>query len=174
MYCRLCGKFIDNDVEFYCEDCKKMLEHDQEKDQKNNGKQETGRAIRKEGSAKEGMKKAFFSSMFAVIAFISAIIGMSFLFALLMQKGYVPDIEKATEFLAFESVGIVFTVLALPCAIIGLLFAIQSIKTFQKAKKEMRVKPVATFVLGILGIILNAVSMFLIFIAFIVGIILFI
>ena len=28
MYCRICGKFMDNDVEIYCDDCKKMLENE--------------------------------------------------------------------------------------------------------------------------------------------------
>ena len=171
MYCRICGKFMDNDVEIYCDDCKKMLENDQAR---NKNKEETGRAIRKEGSAKEGIKKAIFSSVFAVAGFIFAVIGMSFFFALLLQKGYVPDITKASEFLAWESTGIVFTALATPLAIIGTLFGVQSIKTFKKAKKEIKVKPIATFILGILGLILNAVVLLLIFIALIVAIIIFI
>ena len=171
MYCRICGKFMDNDVEIYCDDCKKMLENDQARSV--NKPEETGRAIKKEGSAKEGIKKAVFSSIFAVIGFIFAVIGLSFLFALILQKGYEPDITSISEFLAWESVGIVFTVLSTPLAIVGLLFGVKSIKTFQKAKREMRVKPVVTFVLGILGLILNIVVLILIFIAFILAIVVF-
>lgn len=55
--------------------------------------------------------------------------------------------------------GIIVILFDAPLGIIGLIFGIQSIKCFNKEKREGRIKPVATLILGIAGVVLSALTL---------------
>lgn len=56
-------------------------------------------------------------------------------------------------------VSIFFTLVSLGLAIPSLILGIKSIKCFSRARKEGRVKPIATLVLGIVGVVSSAITL---------------
>lgn len=99
----------------------------------------------KPGSRKEGFGKALASTILGVIGFV---------FAMIAYFGCV--VGAAEDWVL--GVGIMFMIFTCPLAIIGLVNGIRSIKVFSACKKEGKVKPIATLVLGINGVVYAALA----------------
>ena len=163
MYCKNCGKYIEYDA-VYCDECKKILEDNDQKDHYfddvNKPKQPTPEKKELEGSIKEGLKKGIIALVLAIVG--AVFVGVAVAFISSFAEIYLADhlslviedsIYMPTEFLPMiENVPYLSLILggvSLPFSIIGLLYGIQSIKVFIKAKKEGRKRPFPTLILGI-------------------------
>ncbi len=94
----------------------------------------------KPGSRKEGFGKALASTILGVIGFV---------FAMIAYFGFVVGAAEDSML----GLGITFMIFTCPFAIIALVNGIRSIKVFSACKKEGKVKPIATLVLGINGVV---------------------
>lgn len=95
-----------------------------------------------------GFGKALTATILGVIGFILSYVG--FLLVIWQSIG---DVDS----------GAAFIVISIPLAIIALIFGISSIKVFS-SRKNLRPKPVATLVLGIVGVASSALTtIFIIF-----------
>jgi hypothetical protein len=67
--------------------------------------------------------------------------------------------------------GIIFTALAIGMSITSLIFGKQSISTFAEVKRQGGAKPIATLVLGIVGLVYAAITLLIALISLVVIII---
>jgi hypothetical protein len=126
------------------------------------------------GNRKVGLGKAITSVVLAFVAYMTVVVGIALMGGFAMMEdiefgfganlsiGY-PDYEYGYVYPDF-SVGsvtlfIIFGI-AIGLAIPALIMGIQSMKCFFKQKREGKAKPVATLVLGIVGMALSAITLF--------------
>ena len=69
MYCRICGKFMDNDVEIYCDDCKRMLENDNIESEEDNSLE-----IKKKGYSAKILKSAIISLIIGLVNLVFTVV----------------------------------------------------------------------------------------------------
>lgn len=141
MYCRKCGKQIDYD-EPICNECREAeIFFD---DSVNN---DFSQPV---GDPKEGFG----------LALASTIIGAITLFIIITAITIITDILVGTIYNVSAGISSIISTLCLGGAIPALIFGIKSIKCFIAAKRDGRIKPVATLVCGIIGLVLSALAMF--------------
>lgn len=166
MYCRKCGKYIGTD-DNYCKDCLKNIsspfsEFDSvEQNTQQNAPQtptpltEELPLVQKEGSRKTGLKLAIFAFVLAYLSGIFISI-MDIVCQSYLQTGLYEIVT--TNFLVTIGAGLV-------PAIVGFVFGLMSILCFKTEKKQNRILPIATLILGILAVVnacfstLNVIAM---------------
>ncbi|MBR7185895.1 MAG: hypothetical protein IKD43_00110 [Clostridia bacterium] len=104
------------------------------------------------GSRKEGLKGAIIATILSIVAMIACIFAFYFVYVTILVIG----LGGTTEIL-FISLGI--CLIGLGFAIPALIFAIKAIRCYVKAKKEERIKPVATLVCGIISLVMSAIAL---------------
>lgn len=189
MYCRKCGKYIEYNADC-CKDCEEVTTYFDGKDSVNpygayNNPYGNGNgynnpygnsnaygnpynthynAPQPVGDRKEGFGKALASTILSSIAFFLIIIAFSMVSVALEEYSYgyyYDDYYSSTMDSA-----IVLAVLSLSMAIPSLIMGISSMKTFFRAKNAGRVKPVATLVLGIIGLATSALTLLYVLLVF--------
>ena len=151
MYCRKCGKEIDYEAE-YCKECQKtnayyekMAEGIELTDVVTYEaalKQEQEEELAAKGSRMEGFWIALSSVIVGCVAYILLIVSVSYL---------------ALE----ATAGTTLMLMTLGACIYSLVMGIRSVKCFNAQKEAGKVKPVATLVLGIVGIVIGAGMLFI-------------
>lgn len=136
MYCTKCGKEIEGNA-VLCDDCLNAeLVFEEENSQ---SVQSAPVEEPKEGDRMLGFKKALLSTILG---------GVSFLFA-----------DLSFSLLKVIAACGVFCGLSVALAIPSLVLGIQSVKVFIKAREENKVKPIATLVCGLVGIVNSAIAL---------------
>ena len=178
MFCKNCGKYIEYDS-VYCDECKIKLEQTEQKDhyfddtKTNSQSSFSQQPIKQVGSVKDGLKSGIIGLIMAIIA--GAIIGYALVFMVYCAEfhfaeyltfedyfsiiEYIPP-ELVTLFEKMPYLSLIFGGISLPFSVIGLVFGVKSIKTFIKAKKDGRKKPIPTLVLGIFATYQSVVAIF--------------
>lgn len=167
MYCRKCGKQIDYDSEL-CKECQEMEEffsapanefQFEEKEEVQQPQQAYYQPQQPTqplpGNKKEGFGKALTSTILGVLAYFLVSIALG----LLMGLADISYADFNYDRVAYEAacdliqgIAIVITIIAIGLAIPSLILGIKSIKCFIKQKREGKVKPIATLILGIVGL----------------------
>ena len=162
MYCRKCGKYIYNSDAMYCEDCEEM---DSFFGESKNAEETPSYTYQRpsynpaptrvepvysapKGNRKEGFGRALASTILSTISFVLA------------AAAYVYVLDTS-----MIGTAVILFILALASAIPSLVMGIKSINCFKAACREGRVKPVATLVLGIVGLSMSAFSLLYIWLA---------
>ena len=157
MYCRKCGKQMDYDAPV-CKECEEMANFF------GNGAPiaPTPEKPAPVGSRMEGFGKALTSTIIGVVSFIVVLIAMVLITAAITEDavydsyyGYYYSYSNASSMVG------VCTALSLICCgavVVALIFGIQSIKCFIAAKRSGAVKPIATLILGIVGVVMSALT----------------
>lgn len=166
MYCRKCGKQV-NDGEELCEECRHNdLVFGEEKIDKasagygsanagNNGNAGAGYASNAAytypgyqpapaNSRMYGFGRALTSTILGIAGVIMQSISSGF-----AQSALADYLDMSS---LFTSLGWVFLLLSLPFAVVAVILGIKSIKAFKYIKSQGGAKPVATLVLGIIGV----------------------
>ena len=178
MFCKNCGKYIEYDS-VYCDECKIKLEQTEQKDhyfddtKTNSQSSFSQQPIKQVGSVKDGLKSGIIGLIMAIIA--GAIIGYALVFMVYCAEfhfaeyltfedyfsiiEYIPP-ELVTLFEKMPYLSLIFGGISLPFSVIGLVFGVKSIKTFIKAKKEDRKKPIPTLILGIFATYQSVIAIF--------------
>ncbi len=126
-----------------------------------------------EGDKKEGFGKALTATIMGCIGMFISFIVLCVMVALVEEFSlayeewetiYGSSYAYPEEVLVDGGVGmlvvsIFFTLVSLGLAIPSLILGIKSIKCFSHARKEGRAKPVATLVLGIVGVVASALTL---------------
>jgi hypothetical protein len=156
MFCRKCGKQIDYEAEF-CKECQEM---DAFFGENKPTVEEPSLIVEQEkpvleGNRKEGFGKALTSTILGVLAYFLVSVALGLLMGL---KDIKPEAFNY-DYVAYEAacdliqgIAIVITIIAIGLAIPSLILGIKSIKCFIKQKREGKVKPIATLILGIVGL----------------------
>ena len=157
MYCRKCGRRIDYDA-LICRECEEEQRRSAESQQV---EQTVNASVRPApvGNRKEGFGKALASTIMGSVSFfvfIIALVVMSVASALYISS---TTYYGTSGYTAGMLIGFVLLFASLGVSIVSLIFGIQSIKCFVKAKNEGRAKPVATLVCGIVGIVMSAFTL---------------
>ncbi|MBQ3115969.1 MAG: hypothetical protein IJC07_02965 [Clostridia bacterium] len=106
--------------------------------------------VPQQNSATVGLGKAITGAALGFAGFIFAIVGM--------------------ELSILPPAGLILNLLfALPMSIIGLVFGVQSIKTFKQVCKEGGRKPIATLICGIAGVVFSGNALLFVLIGLIVS-----
>ena len=165
MYCRKCGKQIDYEAEL-CKECQEMetffsdpaIEPQFEVKEQPQYTQQPVQPL--PGNKKEGFGKALAATILGSIAYFIASVALGMLMGLQdVANDYYYTYDKAA-YDAVQAVSIVFAVIALGLAIPALILGIKSMSCFFKQKREGKVKPIATLVLGIVGVATSAFGLF--------------
>ena len=144
MYCRICGKFMDNDVEIYCDDCKRMLENDNIESEEDNSLE-----IKKKGYSAKILKSAIISLIIGLVNLVFTVVSSASTYTNILL-----DYKKHIIIIGF-----IFCLIALLVALICLKFSIHYIQNFIKVKNDsMRAKPTSSFILGLINVVVNATS----------------
>ena len=157
MFCRKCGKEIDYDAEF-CKECQEMenffAEPKPEPDFFGQDQPQVPVQPVVTGNRKEGFGKALTSTILSTIAYFVAMIAYGIIIAAMeeVDGGYYNAEVDHEALMMVVGLGVVFMLAALALAIPALIFGIKSIKCFCRAKREGRIKPIPTLVLGIIGV----------------------
>lgn len=126
-----------------------------------------------EGNKKEGFGKALTATIMGCIGVFISFIVLCVMVALVEEFSlayeewetiYGSSYAYPEEVLVDGGVGmlvvsIFFTLVSLGLAIPSLILGIKSIKCFSHARKEGRAKPVATLVLGVVGVVASALTL---------------
>lgn len=151
MYCRKCGKQIDYDAPI-CNECR-----DAEIFFGDSSNKDFSQPI---GDRKEGFGQALASTIIGAITFFISLIAMTIITIAIEEITY--------GYNGGGSIGISIF-LAVSClggAIPAMIFGIKSIKCFIAAKRDGRIKPIATLVCGIVGLVLSALTIFYVLLTF--------
>ena len=127
MYCQKCGKFVEGDADL-CENCRQAPTY-------------APTTVILPQPVNNGFKKALASTIVSTCGGMLMIIGSFFC--------------TFSDFI-LTVLGILFLSAALAAYILGLIWGIQSIKKFAELKRAGFQKPVATLVLGIVGVAIVA------------------
>ncbi len=151
MYCRKCGKEIFYDAPI-CKECEEAELFFNFNEQPINFEQEPV------GDRKEGFGKALTATILGALAFFISAIAFG-VFSVLVEEYYSTSYYyDATAIGSIVAVGVVFSLIATGLAIPALILGIKSIKVFKLAVNEGRVKPIATLILGIVGVATSALA----------------
>ena len=141
MYCKYCGTYVEGESDV-CPNCKS-------KENLNNNalidNTPTYTEQEKYNDRRAGLKGSIISTIFGEVGFALVYFAM----------------------MALEPVVSLFFMLAsIPFTIIALITGINRIKLFKRLCKEGRSKPIATLILGINGVVMVGLSLFVVFLAF--------
>ena len=164
MYCRKCGKQINYDAP-YCLECQEMeaLFITPEEEQAKQRAQESAYTAAPtyhpapqplQGNRKEGFGKALASTILATVSYFLVFISLGVLGALDSYSYYSYSYNSDVIGVAY-----VFLLMSIGTAVPALIMGIQSMKCFFRQKREGKVKPVATLVLGIVGMATSACTL---------------
>ncbi len=164
MYCRKCGKQINYDAP-YCLECQEMdalfitPEEEQAKQRTQESAYTAAPAYQPapqplQGDRKEGFGKALASTILAVVSYFLVCIALGVIGAL-DTYSYYGYSYASDEWAA----AMVFMLMSIGTAVPALIMGIQSMKCFFRQKREGKVKPVATLVLGIVGMATSAFTL---------------
>ncbi len=161
MYCKKCGKKLDYDGDL-CEECRnrELVYGDEEKKAETETTSTTydpfdepsvgvnpasgnGNAayVPDNGDRMHGFGKALTAAILSEVAVVFAYLGV---YACILSV----------------ALGVFLILATIAMAVISLVFGIQSIKTFVADKNAGKVKPIATLVCGIAGVVAAAVALF--------------
>ena len=190
MYCRKCGKQIDYDEPYCkeCQEMDALFITEEEQAAKDAQKAETmikteetaasepeiffaepqvqAETLVVKGDRKVGFGKALTSTILAAVAYFAVVIAIGLLggeaiydfeYYISLDAGY-PELiyPVGGDFVAV----LVCLGVAIGLAIPALIMGIQSMKCFFRQKRAGKAKPVATLVLGIVGMALSAITLF--------------
>lgn len=172
MYCRKCGKQIDYDSPI-CKECQEELIHsisqvEPKVEVKEVVQPQQAQKPQPQGSRMEGFGKALTSTILGVVSYVLVL----FAFIFIVAGGAARDATMYDEYAyssatSMFSLGIVCMMISIGLAITSLILGIKSIKCFIKQKKEGKVKPIATLILGITGVAGSGLTFFFGFLALI-------
>lgn len=151
MYCRKCGKQIDYDAPI-CNECR-TAENVFDALSNNGFSQPIG-------DRKEGFGRSLTSTIIGGITFFLSLISMAIISVALQEITYGYYSGGSIVISIFLSVS------CLGGAIPAMIFGIKSIRCFIVAKNDGRIKPIATLVCGIVGLVLSALTMFYVLLTF--------
>ena len=137
-YCRKCGKKLEDNAEL-CENCRN------EELVFGDGSEEVTSAV-----SQAGKKDGFVKALLSVILPYAASVLFGVVLGVIIGFGLLDTLQKA----GIVIVGMLF----IAPMVISIIFGIQSIKAFVRNKREGRAKPIATLVLGIIGLATSASS----------------
>ena len=154
MYCRKCGKQIDYDSEF-CLDCRAeeqaYIQIIESHTHTNSEAQQAAPA--QKGARMFGFKRALTSTIMGFASIVAFYV--SFIFLLLFLSD---TTESASTVLLIIVFFIPFACIGVALCIISLIFGIKSITVSRKRYKEGYPTPIATLVLGIVGVYFSVIS----------------
>ena len=168
MYCSKCGKEIDYEAE-YCKECQKVNEYyEKMADKIELTDEECREALEKEekaktavmGSRKKGFGVALTSTISSAVSYILGLVAFyysMFTVTVAAESGH----SLRWAYSQVRSSGTALFVLAFAVTIAGMVMGICSIHCFKKQRSEGKVAPVATLVLGIVGLALGGLSLLL-------------
>ncbi len=167
MYCRNCGKWIDDDAEL-CVDCKETSDFFSEEPSEEPSSVARGTSVGQavEGSRKTGLGKALTATILSAISYFLIMFAAGLILGALEEyEEYVYYYEfSMIEFLEYIEIYEItlFCLLApIGMSIPALIMGILSIVCFKREKNAGRVKPIVTLILGIVGLVLAALVIFL-------------
>ena len=161
MYCRKCGKYIYGDA-MYCEDCEEM---DSFFGESKNAEETPSYTYQRpsynpapkrtepvysapKGNRREGFGRALASTILSVVAFFISVVAFSLAPFALEDYAYGYLGSGPAFFVATMVVSVIALIFAIPSLVMGA----KSIGCFKAACRAGKVKPVATLVLGIVGL----------------------
>ena len=159
MYCRKCGKMVEDDKEL-CVDCQEMDVFFGDEPKAENVKAETV-APKLEGSRKTGMAKGLVGTILGAVAYFIACIGFGLISGALEvveEEAYLYSVEEVLKELNLYGVTAFCGTLPLLMFVPSLVLGILSISCFKREKNAGRVKPIPTLVLGIVSVVLAALN----------------
>ncbi len=161
MYCTRCGKQIDYDS-LICKECQQeLLKASVERETSSIEQPRTYSTVkpRLTGKVTDGIGNGIGSIIFGVVAVYLSYLAIV-VAAIAVAESYV------NEFNAFAFLSLFINFIAFCAEAVSVAFGVKAIKMFIDAKKQNRVKPVPTLVLGIVGISAIEVTLVFSFIAF--------
>lgn len=160
MYCRKCGKMVEDDKEL-CVDCQEMDVFFGDEQAKASEKVETV-APKLEGSRKTGMAKGLVGTILGAVAYFIACVGFGLISGALEvveEEAYLYDsVEQVLKELNLYGGTVFCAVVPLLMFVPSLVLGILSISCFKCEKNAGRVKPIPTLVLGIVSVVLAALN----------------
>lgn len=172
MYCRKCGKQIDYDAPL-CKECEQaeqdfggQMEDAQTADTPTRDEQYpmAAPAVQEDsapaqeqpkGSRKEGLGASIASAVLGVSSFVMNVIAL--LFADL-QMIISPSLHQGHPYPVIDPFAIFFLIAGVATMIPAIILGVKSMLCFFKAKREGRLKPIATLICGISGIVMSGIS----------------
>lgn len=169
MYCRNCGKFIENDSD-YCTDCapkEAPVEAVSVEEPVAEPVVETVEDAepvqpKKEGKVMDGFGPALTSTILGIVAFSIAYVAYLFF----TMDGILSINSYGGPTILMIVMGVIFTIVAIALAIPSLVMGIKSIKLFKSAVANNRAKPIPALILGIYGTVQSASSFLMVGSAF--------
>ncbi|MBE5747818.1 MAG: hypothetical protein E7352_06585 [Clostridiales bacterium] len=168
MYCRNCGKWIDDDAEL-CVDCKETNDFFSEEPSEEPSSVARGTSVGHavEGSRKTGLGKALTATILSAISYFLIMFAAGLILGALEEceeYGYYYEFSSMIEFLEYiemYEITLFFLLAPIGMSIPALIMGILSIVCFKREKNAGRVKPIPTLILGIVGLVLAALVLFL-------------
>ncbi len=173
MFCRKCGKQIDYDAEV-CKECQETDEFFSGAASSTQGTESSNtdtasftvtdfeqpvQPVAPAGNKKVGFGKALASTILAGIAYFLVLIALELISEALGLNYESEYYAYATEVVIDSDmmiIALVLTAIGIALSIPALIMGIQSMKCFFRQKREGKVKPIPTLVLGIVGLALSA------------------
>lgn len=181
MYCRKCGKQIDYDAPL-CKECEQVENYFKSEEEKpaqtatpvdssysptlpeygynpnySSAQNYEPAKEKPKGSRTEGLGGAIASAILGEVAFVLSI------FALVFAELTAGFEYSSTSYMG--GVTKVFIILTLIAMAFSIFLGIKSIVRFARAKRENRLKPIATLICGIAGVAMNAVALLYLFLS---------
>ena len=170
MYCRRCGKFINNDASV-CNECVEEMLKNEQKATVTEKKQDEQKVqvltvvsdatevapvqqviYQRSSSPKKenvGLTRAIWSVVLPVVAFLV------FIFIAMRLS----DVDVTAEYNYASSIAVSIIIFAFPECILGVIFGAKSIVTSNRIAKQTGVRPKATLICGIIGLALSCYFM---------------
>lgn len=191
MYCRKCGKWLEEGQS--CPDCAEVEVHFGADEPIVEAYEEPASApAPQQGNRMQGFKGALTATILGVIGYALAFVG--FLYAYIFFIGASGEDIEEMEMLFYmygvdmsellngmqasvlSSLSACFCVFGLGLGIPSIILGAKSIATFKRMKKEGKVKPIATLILGIVGlaigictVIIAACSLLILFCSYMIA-----
>lgn len=151
MFCTRCGKEIDYDASI-CRECEAELIKEAGMTSATAQQEIAAQPVELEqpkGSRKEGFGGALAATILGWLGYFVSCINLGVTLGALGELSVAYDPEIAA---VFAGIIWVINVVCLGLSVPGLILGIKSMKCFFRAKNEGRVKPIATLILGIVGV----------------------
>lgn len=151
MYCRKCGKQIDYDAPI-CKEC--------EAAETFFGNPTASDVSSPIGNRKEGFGKALASTILGAVAYLISVINID------IALEAIEGVNQYGEYYYGPGIALCFflSFLCTGAVVVSIIFGIKSIKCFASAKKAGRLLPVATLVLGCVGLACSALTLLYLFV----------
>ena len=165
-YCRFCGNKLADDSVF-CSACGTKVAQEVKKEESEVRTEQFGgqysygyssAPVEQKPAGVYGLSKAIAG---AVCAFISFVFAMSaeVMWIAADDYGY-GDLNYGQ---GFAGATVALSVIAMAIGVVGIVFSAKSINNYKYAKSTWGTKPIATFVLGLVGLVYSIISVFVAF-----------